>query len=543
MRCFYIFSDKFEQTDVYEPQHFRVDNPFWGFACHNTSYLVKAAYSYTKVTGPPPTYQRIGPIEVSIIVSFYNLLVSSEDKLLKWHPQHPEFSDTTFTYQLSSSQKKNCKVAIQIHSMEGQIVYEEVFDGEERKLCPGSYSFSWDGTTTQFLPPGSAPPGLYSYNIIVEGASPYDRDCLKSPNLQVKDVIIGGMEKIGKNKWEVKLHYLLEDSAGLDASKVIAQAYDLRLACITQTQGETKANLPNATQPYWSKASLSLNVFTDGLFRFPIIPTDNHFPSYKNHQNKKCIMKGAKLQVVDPVIFLDPGHGGEDPGALCRNTQHEPRHQEKDINLAIAQRSEAQIEGCPGPEGYRQSPCRVYVASQTEEKNGEEVRKEYKKRAKEAIEDGAEVIICLHCNASENPGASGTEAYYHPSYSLSENLASSIVAGICGFYDDLPNRGIFDVTQGATRQRSRGAVNILGAYNKVYRKMKEKEPQKIKAEWIALVLVEMAFISTPSPDEEILLKNAYENYTGIRVAIHRGIRNTICPQFGLNQCPLPGIYP
>jgi N-acetylmuramoyl-L-alanine amidase len=77
----------------------------------------------------------------------------------------------------------------------------------------------------------------------------------------------------------------------------------------------------------------------------------------------------------------------------------------------------------------------------------------------------------------------------------------------------------------------------------VYRKTKDKEPQKIRAEWVALVLVEMAFISTPSPDEEILLKNAYENYTGIRVAIHRGIRNVVCSYFGLNQCPLPGIYP
>ncbi|MBC7329985.1 hypothetical protein H5T88_06455 [bacterium] len=162
--------DILEQTDVHEPQHFRVDNPqgttytpdqistvcsdpptgyqnyivfstppFWGFACHNTSYLVRASYSYTKVTGPPPTYQRIGPIEASITVNFNNLTVEAQPEYLINNPGGDNHN-TTITFQLKSAQKKLCSATISIYTSTQQLVKLETLNN---LLCPGTYTYTW----------------------------------------------------------------------------------------------------------------------------------------------------------------------------------------------------------------------------------------------------------------------------------------------------------------------------------------------------------------------------------------------------------------
>jgi hypothetical protein len=239
--CNYI--DILEQTDVHEPQHFRLDNPqgttytpdqistvcsspptgyqnyivfstppFWGFACHNTSYLVKASYSYTKVTGPPPTYQSIGPIEVSITVNFNNLIVQSEPKILKWDPDNSDNCDTTFSYTLSSAQKKNCQVTIDIYSTEGTKVYETTLT----QLCPGTYAFTWDGTVNQtsYPPNNIAPTGLYTFDIAVQGACPYAGDKMRSDVVEIQQTSIDIEDD------NYKFGYVIDSQIGISPSKV-----------------------------------------------------------------------------------------------------------------------------------------------------------------------------------------------------------------------------------------------------------------------------------------------------------------------------------
>ncbi|MBC7328655.1 hypothetical protein H5T87_11190, partial [bacterium] len=218
--CHYI--DILEQTNVHEPQHFRVDNPggtaytpeqissicsdpprgyqnyivfstppFWGFACHNTSYVVKAAYSYTKVGpgGPPPQYRRVGPIELSITVNFQNLVVNAQPKFLKWDRSYPDNNDTTISFSLSSAQKKNCDVTIEIYPVDGTF---PIYTTRLVVPCPGSATFQWDGTMNQSgVPPGTlAPTGIYTFDIIAVGACPYDQDRMRSANLSLSNVAV-----------------------------------------------------------------------------------------------------------------------------------------------------------------------------------------------------------------------------------------------------------------------------------------------------------------------------------------------------------------
>ena len=69
--------------------------------------------------------------------------------------------------------------------MNRNVVYEVM----EQKMCPGGYSFSWDGTVNSGYygyPPeeGSniAPARLYTLDVEVE-ANPYDRDELRGRTL------------------------------------------------------------------------------------------------------------------------------------------------------------------------------------------------------------------------------------------------------------------------------------------------------------------------------------------------------------------------
>jgi hypothetical protein len=146
-----------------------------GFAMHNTAYRVTVQWRYgVYMKGPR------GPFQTSITVVVENLVVSSGDerKLLMWDPERPSVNDTTISYTLRCAQRKQCRVTIGVYDLFGQKIYEET----QTKMCPGSYSWTWNGQRN-IGGGGTAPWGLYTFNIFVEGASPYDKDFLRSTQL------------------------------------------------------------------------------------------------------------------------------------------------------------------------------------------------------------------------------------------------------------------------------------------------------------------------------------------------------------------------
>ena len=79
-----------------------------------------------------------------------------------------------------------------------------VYEATERKECPGSYIFTWDGTMNMmgeggyYVPEEEqnniAPSGLYTFDVEVKACPPYDRDVLRSEDLSV---IPGPIEFLG----------------------------------------------------------------------------------------------------------------------------------------------------------------------------------------------------------------------------------------------------------------------------------------------------------------------------------------------------------
>jgi N-acetylmuramoyl-L-alanine amidase len=112
---------------------------------------------------------------------------------------------------------------------------------------------------------------------------------------------------------------------------------------------------------------------------------------------------------VDKLIILDPGHGGEDPGATREGVL------EKDINLNVALLVGKILNPGLASRGYRIGYIRA-----------NDMTIELTDRPKLAAIEKPNAYVSIHCNAVINPKAFGIETWY-PQYSIrSKTLASFI---------------------------------------------------------------------------------------------------------------------
>lgn len=178
-------------TGGYNAYYICATNKEKTLTCHNTAYKVRATYQYIKAGLPPKT---IGPLTIEKTFTFNNLTVSSESDTLKWDPNNPANRNNLIKYSITSAQKKYCQVQIKIYDLTGNIVYQKTFSGDEKKVCPGSYTFIWDGTKIEGDSTVRAARGLYAFDIIVNGLDEKgtflndDKDTLMSEYLVISDV-------------------------------------------------------------------------------------------------------------------------------------------------------------------------------------------------------------------------------------------------------------------------------------------------------------------------------------------------------------------
>lgn len=107
-----------------------------------------------------------------------------------------------------------------------------------------------------------------------------------------------------------------------------------------------------------------------------------------------------------PIVCIDPGHGGKDPGAVGQRGLRE-----KDVNLIVAQGIKKRLEAS-------------YEVVMTREKD------EYLgliPRTAIANTANAVLFVSLHCNGSDNPSANGIEIIHHPYSEKGQKLADTIM--------------------------------------------------------------------------------------------------------------------
>ncbi|KDN14725.1 N-acetylmuramoyl-L-alanine amidase [Snodgrassella communis] len=228
-------------------------------------------------------------------------------------------------------------------------------------------------------------------------------------------------------------------------------------------------------------------------------------PVQKTPENKPPLVDRPPISGMpnklsrQPVIMIDPGHGGEDPGATGPSGLHE-----KDVVLAIG-REVKKILDSYGYKTYMTRNEDIFIPL------GVRVAKARKLRA--------DVFVSIHADAFTNPSAKGTGVYaLNPKGATSaaakylaqtQNAADSI-GGVSYSTDKNVNNTLFDLTQTATINDSlklgRDVLNQLSKINNLHKgSVDQANFAVLKAPDIPSILVETAFISNPI--EERLLSS------------------------------------
>ncbi len=211
--------------------------------------------------------------------------------------------------------------------------------------------------------------------------------------------------------------------------------------------------------------------------------------------------KQVKTKIKDKVIIIDPGHGGEDPGAIGRK-----RTKEKDVVLKIAKMLQRDINSIKGYRAFLTRSGDYYPS--------------FKKRLQIAREYGADLFVSIHADAARNRNARGGSVYC-----LSTSGASSAAARILARNENLADMVggdesdqateetdpiMLDMIQTQTINLSKNlAADMLARMHEVnkikFARVQEAPLRVLKLPHIPSILVETAYISNPV--EEQLLKD------------------------------------
>ncbi|KOC89780.1 N-acetylmuramoyl-L-alanine amidase AmiC [Winslowiella iniecta] len=201
------------------------------------------------------------------------------------------------------------------------------------------------------------------------------------------------------------------------------------------------------------------------------------------------------------VIMLDPGHGGEDPGAIGK---HKTR--EKDVVLKIARRLKALIDKQPNMRAYMTRNEDVFIP--------------LKVRVAKARKQRADLFVSIHADAFTNRAARGSSVFALSTKGATSTAArflaqtqneSDLIGGVSRSGDRYLDHTMFDMVQSLTINDSlkfgKEVLSRLGKVNHLHKRTVDQAGFAVlKAPDIPSILVETAFIS--NLEEERKLRTA-----------------------------------
>ena len=192
------------------------------------------------------------------------------------------------------------------------------------------------------------------------------------------------------------------------------------------------------------------------------------------------IVNAFSLPLLGKVIYIDPGHGGKDPGALAGNIE------EADINLEISFKLQEVLE---------KNGAIVYMTRYDDydlSANNASLRKrsDLSRRANIIDESNADMYISIHLNADTSSTWKGAQIFYDDVNSENEKIAKIMQEQL-------------KIDLNTTRKYKK----VTGDY--LYQRVKIKG-----------VLAEVGFIT--NPNERYLLKQSEYQYK-IADSLSKGI--------------------
>lgn len=131
---------------------------------------------------------------------------------------------------------------------------------------------------------------------------------------------------------------------------------------------------------------------------------------------KKSEVVSINEEIYSGIIVIDPGHGGEDTGAISQNNVNE-----KDIVLDISLKLGEKLE---------ENNFKVYFTRKSDKALGNTVRSDIINRAKFINARNADIFLSIHLNGSDIESAKGVESYSRfldeKSYLLAESIQDEL---------------------------------------------------------------------------------------------------------------------
>jgi len=224
---------------------------------------------------------------------------------------------------------------------------------------------------------------------------------------------------------------------------------------------------------------------------------DIEFPEVSRQESR--MREQIKVSKKKKIIVIDPGHGGDDPGAVGKRGAYE-----KNVVLAIGRRLKKTLDRHGFFQAYLTRNGDYYVP--------------FNKRLQIAREYGADLFISIHADAAKNRDARGSSVYC-----LSLGEASSVAAKILAQNENLAdivggvrdadmkdetNSILINMCQTNTINVSKAfGMSVLWELDHIgelkFDRVQEAPFRVLKMPEIPAVLIETAYIS--NPDEEKLL--------------------------------------
>ena len=199
------------------------------------------------------------------------------------------------------------------------------------------------------------------------------------------------------------------------------------------------------------------------------------------------------------TIAIDPGHGGEDPGARGRSGTLE-----KNVTLSIAQKLKERIETEPNMRAVLTRDGDFFIPLHMRVEKARRVR--------------ADLFVSIHADAFVKPSANGSSVF-----ALSERGATSVAArwlakqendadligGVnLGIKDPYLKQTLLDLSQTASINDSlklgKAVLQEMGGINRLHKNYVEQAGFAVlKAPDIPSILIETAFISNPDEDRKL----------------------------------------
>lgn len=274
--------------------------------------------------------------------------------------------------------------------------------------------------------------------------------------------------------WDSKTIPSLEKSVIKKVRTSPRQQKDYRIVLDLHEKVELESFLLAPNQPYGYRLVLDLKGTT-------VKPQASKFKS-----------TSRKFRTRDFIIAIDPGHGGEDPGAIGKrfNTK------EKDVVLEVAKHLETLVNETPGMQAFLVRKGDYFIS--------------LRKRINIARRQGADLFISVHADSFRDPKARGASVYILSEKGASSEAArwlaetenrSDLMGGISlDDKGDILAQVLLDLSQSASKMASyelgRSVLSSLAKVTKLHQSdVQQAGFVVLKSPDIPSILVEVGFIS------------------------------------------------